>query len=66
MKPLRESLAHIRATLALVWRSSPLLTLALAGLTLVILAITFWSQVLVVVAIGAALFVIWQNLGELR
>ncbi len=42
------------------------ITLALAGLTLVILVITFWSQALVAVAIGAALFVIWQNLGELR
>ncbi|MGH7439551.1 MAG: ABC transporter transmembrane domain-containing protein, partial [Polyangiaceae bacterium] len=32
---LRESLAHMRATLGLVWRSSPLQTTALAAFTLV-------------------------------
>ena len=42
------------------------ITLTLAGLVLVILGITFWAQALVVVAVAAAVFVIWQNLGELR
>lgn len=42
------------------------ITLALAGLALVILAVTFWAQALVAVAVGAAAFVIWQNLWELR
>ena len=42
------------------------ITLTLAGLVLLILAITFWAQALVIVAIAAAGFVIWQNLSELR
>ncbi len=35
LSQLRESLAHTRMTLRLVWRSSPAQTVALAGLTLV-------------------------------
>jgi ATP-binding cassette subfamily B protein len=35
LKSLRESVAHVRATLRLVWRSSPSMTLALAAITLV-------------------------------
>ncbi len=42
------------------------ITLTLAGVVLLILAITFWAQALVVAAVGAAGFVIWQNLSELR
>ena len=41
-------------------------TFTLALVTMLILGITFWSQTLVVVAIVAGLFVIWQNLAELR
>ena len=35
LKSLRESVAHVRATMRLVWRSSPSMTLALAAITLV-------------------------------
>jgi len=35
LKSLRESVAHVRATLRLVWRSSPSMTLALGAITLV-------------------------------
>ena len=42
------------------------ITLTLAGLVLLILVITFWAQALVVVAVAAAGFVIWQNLSEMR
>ena len=53
----------LRGTVAGVASS---ITLTLAGLVLLILVITFWAQALVVVAVAAAGFVIWQNLSELR
>ncbi|HEX7603690.1 MAG TPA: ABC transporter ATP-binding protein, partial [Polyangiaceae bacterium] len=35
LKSLRESVAHVRATLRLVWKSSPSMTMALGAITLV-------------------------------
>lgn len=53
----------LRGTFAVVVSAT---TLTLAVVAVAVLALTFWTQGLVAVAVVAGLFVIWQNLGELR
>jgi hypothetical protein len=41
-------------------------TMALAAVAVIILVLTFWTETLVLLAVVTGIFLIWQNLGELR